>query len=663
MTWEIVILVETYKDQCIKLLQVIPDADGPQIEAIAQQVGCSERTAYRAKADVQASIAMSNRKIAKKKVSKKKKASKKRRTKSKKKKGKRGPKKKSPSNIQVHKVFQKKQQIQIPRIPPDMTFEHFCKTHAFPYYKGLYRWQYQWHNDVWPWKYSLTLAPRDHGKSIGHGDLCEWAMSAKGWDILYLGWTNRRREIAQFVNNFFLIRRELVSDKASSPYHFKTIYDTRFDTYSVKSKEILGKHEIGNLDREITDENRYLEDFVRNEERPLLMIIDDAIDNTFRKERHKEKDLEDFFLSTILSINPDKLMTVGTHKFEGDFYHFIQEVFGDDLLLYKRATHITKEDPRFNQEPDNPTNLLCPERWIDGPHPDYPHYLELQEKKKQGFDITTLIEKDQQLLQRKDLRKKRKQVGEYWWFSDYEQNPHPITGEVWDDLCYETVFEGTAFYDLITIAIDRATTTKIKSDYTGIVITFREKKIYERINADGDIVQYQKYLVTHDYTRKIRITDLLQFIELLYKRLRKKYRYYIKIIIPVETQGGGHDFIALSQDSGATFAGLIIPVHSTRDKLERIEDNLGTPIKEGDIKFLDQLETSELITEIGTFPYCSKIDALDALSMGYFESEKMPRSHVDVDHLTNQLKQYRDQDGPKKPFQQFLQPQTRRTIF
>ena len=356
-----------------------------------------------------------------------------------------------------------------------MSFVHFCKYHSFPLYKGLYRWQEDWFKAVWPWKYSLTLVSRDHGKSIGHSDLCQWAMSAKDSDILYLGWTSRRKQIAQFVYNFFLQRGELIIDKASSPYHFRTVYGTSFDTYSVKSKEILGMHEVGIMEREIIDENRYLEDFVRTTEKPLIMIIDDAIDSTFRKERHKETDLEEFFLSTIVNINPDKLMTVGTKKFEDDFYQFIQEVYEDDMIVYKRTPFLDPQDPRYGKESDNPDNLLCPERWISEKHPDYELYLDLLDRKKNGQKPEKWVKYEQELVRKKDLKKKRKIAGEYWWGSEYMQDPHPITGEIWEKVHYTLNFKGTAFYDLCCITIDRATTTNAKSDETGIITFFREK--------------------------------------------------------------------------------------------------------------------------------------------------------------------------------------------
>ena len=599
------------------IIQFNPEPSTKQIQDMMIHVDCSERTVYDAISRVQK---LNNQK--------------------------KPPKKKQPKG-NTPPSFTSKKKPNIPRIRKTMSFEHFSKYHSFPFYNGLYRWQTDWFKTVWRWKYSLTLVARDHGKSIGHSNLCQWAMTAKNYDIIYLGWTSRRRDVAQFVYNFFLQRDELVIDKASSPYHFKTVYGTRFDTYSVKSKEILGKHEVGTLDREIIEENRYLEDFLRNTENPLLMIIDDAIDNTFWKERHKEEDLEQFFRSTIANINPDKMMNVGTKKFEEDFYQFLQDVYEEDMVVYKRTPFLDKKDPRYNKEEDNPSNLLCPERWIDDKHPDYERYLDLHEKIKFGKDFNSFTKLEQKLVKLKDLSKKRKIAGEYWWGAEYMQNPHPITGEIWEEVHYAMDFKGTSKYDLACISIDRATTQNKKSDETGIVVMFREKEVFFKLKQDekGNEIRVpsHNYLVTQDYTDKIRITELVILIDSIYKSFIETYRRVIKLKIVVEKQGGGDDFIDLATDSGYRWAHLIIPIHNTRNKWDRIEDNLGSPINDAEILFMSTLKSSKVVSQILTAPYSNKIDAVDALSNGHFECEKIPVRHRNSRQDAEQLKRYREE--------------------
>lgn len=623
---------ESKISQCINILTYNPNPTTLQAQDIADKIGCKIRTVWRALKVVRDAIAKTQ--LLSQKTPKKPKPKKKKKIRNKK--GKFTKYKKPTSynpNPKIPTSFQPKTKPSLPKIPEDITFERFCKYFAYPYYDGLYIWQYDWFKKVWICQYSLTLVARDHGKSIGHSNLCQWVMSAQKTDILYLGWTSRRKEIADFVYTFFLQRKELVIDKMSSNFHFKTTYGTKFDTYSVKSKETLGMHDIGIMDREIIEENEYLRDYIRDTERPLLLIIDDAIDNTFKDERHKEKKLEDFFKSTIVNINPNKLMVVGTKKFKEDFYYFIENFYAEeDFIIFKNGPYLKETDPRYNNEPDNPSNLLCPERWIDDDHPLYLHYRKLKKKKLQGEDTSKWIEADIKLAQKKDLTPKKK-LG-YWYHAEYKQDPHPIIGEVWPQLVYKNTMGKIADYRLIIITIDRATTTNKKSSFTGITVFFRDKR--------------GKILVTNDFTRNIRLSELLPFINDLYLDYVHEYGDFIFIQIVIEKQGGGDDFISLAEDGDYDFSEAIIPVHNTRDKHQRILDTLEMPIKNGLVRFLQSLENSELVNEIGAFPNPDKIDALDSLANGKIEADKIPETDIQSKEKVEKLKQFQDDVYNKK---------------
>lgn len=627
-------MAEKKIDQLVSIVRYMPNLSDAQIKQLAADHNCSERTVYRALERVRM---ITKKNMTKKSVRKKKKTSRKKVKKTVNLAAKRAInkiKKNRPntkvSNPIIPKPFQPIITPGIKPIPSDMSFEEFCTLHSFPMYKGLYRWQYQWFKQIWKSEISLTLVARDHGKSIGHCNVCQWAMTAGGYDVIYLGWTSRRKQIADFTYNFFLQRKELVIDKASSNYHFKTKYGTSFDTFSVKSKEILGMHEMGAMEREIVDENRYLEDFVRNSDKPLLMVIDDAIDNTFKDERHKEQKLEDFYESTIVSINPNKLLVVGTKKFKEDFYKFIELKYEDDLCVYKRTPFLPKDDPRYNNEPDNPCNLTCPERWIHKDDPQYPKYLELKKIKASGVPVSTFKQEDRALVRRLDLFKKKKAVRKYWWSAEYMQNPTPVTGEIWKEVFYEQHFKGTAAYDLVCLSIDRATTTNAKSDKTGLVEFFREKGTGTK-------------LVTNDFTKKINIVDLDVFLDKWYRNIQATYRGVIKVFIVVEKQGGGDDLIALAENTGRRYAHCIIPLHNTRDKMERIKDNLETPINNAYIVFMETMKDSQVVEQILTAPYMDYKDAIDALSNGSFEMDKLPIVSYDAQQLAAQLQHYRQE--------------------
>ncbi|GAF72521.1 unnamed protein product, partial [marine sediment metagenome] len=302
---------------------------------------------------------------------------------------------------------------------------------------------------------------------------------------------------------------------------------------------------------------------------------------------------------------------------------------------------------------------LCPERWIDDKHPQYKHYLNLKKLKRKQIEPTN--KSDQDLIKKKDLSAKRKIVGEYWWHSEYMQNPHPITGEVWKKLHYTLAFPGTAVFDLVCISIDRATTVKKTSDETGITVMFRERE--EQFNEVTE-QKYHNYLVMDDYTQKIDIFDLIPFIDKLYKEYMKIYQRTMVIKIVVEKQGGGDDFIALAERGGYRFANCIIPVHSTRNKIVRIKDILRSPINNAQISFISSLEKSKVVNQIGTFPHCVLIDALDSLANGFNEMEKLPSVSRNVDEAITKLQHFRKVNTPTKgvSLKQALR-QNRRSIF
>lgn len=537
-------------------------------------------------------------------------------------------------SLKQKKNYAKKLAEIVIKLPKKVDYARFCKTLSYPDYYGLYKWQLEAFDVIWNSKVSELVVPRDHGKSIDLGDICEWVMQYQEYDVLYLGWTDKRKQVAENIFNFFSIWEELDDSRSNvnSRLHFKIKNGGRFDTYSVTSKDTLGMHSMGKQDRfskmkpedlegfdvEFTEaiKAKYLEK--RDIDRKLLIIIDDPIDETFRLERWKEIKLEMKFNSTIANINPDKLIISGTRKFLEDFFYFIELKYGNKLAHYRRRTHLCtphlreldifnyinfdkleakKDSIQYHQLMDlllekaqdhpcyNPTlsvpdlrfkpymppkdNLLCPERWTE-----------------------------------EKLREKREEIGEYWWHAEYEGNPHPVTGAVWDKVTYVTGWKHWKYYDLVAIGIDRATTTNVRSSWTGITITAREKETGLK-------------LVIKDLSGQYDFEECLDLIQEQYIWLRKTFLNTL-IIIVVEKQGGGDDFIASAHARKYPFASHIHEVHQTRDKIERIKDYLRVPINRGKksngLVFLDGLRNSELMKEVLEFPYPALLDAIDSLA-------------------------------------------------
>lgn len=540
-------------------------------------------------------------------------------------------------------------------LPEQCDFETHCKVFSYPAYYGLYEFQEEIHLIVWDEnnKYIVIVVPRDHGKSIYLGNLFQWIMQWKSYDVLLLGWTDRRKEIAENVFNFFLMW-ELIEEgthKPASPYHFKIKNGGRFDTYSITSKDILGKHGVGKQERfdKLTKEDLegFDEEFTeiikelylknRDPERKLLIAIDDPQDETFREERWKEEKLEMKSRSTIFNINPDKFIFSGTRKFEEDYFYFLDLTYGDKLVKYVRRTHLCT--PHVDELYFDGIDFSK----LDKSHPGYtvlleklkeriqnhscynPNLITPEPRYKSGLPPAENLLCPERWTEEK-LQEKRQEIREYWWFAEYEGNPHPITGEVWDTVFYVPAYKDWMHYDFFQINVDRATTTKKTSSYTGITELLREVKTGYK-------------LVIKDLTARYKFDDALDLVEEQYEWLRKAFPN-VRALIPVEKQGGGDDFISSAESRGYKFANYIVPVHQRRDKLERIRDYLEVSINKGMIKFLDTLCNSELIKEILNFPYSVRLDAIDSLATGVKVLEDYPLGNIGdkLEGLTMELK-------------------------
>lgn len=515
--------------------------------------------------------------------------------------------------------------IKLPKEDPG--FFDFCKFFAFPRYNGLFDWQKEHHDKTWGSIYEETLVPRDHGKSVEYTQKYEWSMWYQDYDVLLLGWTDRRKQVALDVFTFFKSQDLIEVDRRTTPYHFRLVNGSKFDCYLITSKETLGMHSIGRQNRFLNlteqewdhfeelykkDENRefdrweiqkYIAEQVSSEKK-LWISVDDPIDISFMKERHKEDTLELHFDSSLYPIHPDKWSFTGTHKFIGDFFTFIENKFVDELVTYKKGT----------MNPDG--SLLCPERFT---HPDLETYEE---------DLKSVINKKGRVLRdpKMDLAKIRKHVKEYTWWSEYEQNPHPITGDVWDHIKKVDLLDDPLVlnYDICWITIDRATTTKTSSSYTGCILGLRHKHGFK--------------VITHDWTKHTTLEELLIRINNFIIDFQKRYGK-IRIIIIVEKQGGGDDFVEMCRTrSFFMFQGKLIPnkiaiycelieLHNIGEKRQRIHDRLYLPIKNDLIGIMSTLEHSEIYVEILRFPYSNFLDGIDALANMEYELQKIPLFH------------------------------------
>ncbi len=511
------------------------------------------------------------------------------------------------------------------RLPESCDFETFSRWFSYPSYKGLHIWQKACHETTYKEKFSEILVPREHGKSILLSIEMQYALMFDNFDLLYMGWTDRRKEVAEMVYNFGVKYGLIMTDKCTSPFHFKFKNGARFDCYLITSKDVLGKHEVGDLKRyeDLTEEDfAGLDDEFRaiietkaletkSKHRKLWLAVDDPLDISFMHERHKEESLERRFDSTLYSINPDKWSFTGTKKFQGDFFDFLEEKFGPKLK-------------QFKFQPILPNGaLLCPERYT------YPGLSTYDEDRVAG---------------KKDLYEIKADIGQYAWSSEWCQDPHPITGEVFKTFNMIDHLEPEQNYNMICIVVDRATTKGPKSDYTGIVVIGRLSQKNKRKKDDPWVFD-----ILDDLTGKYTIVEVANLIEKHYAYYKSRYTHVQKLFIAVEKQGGGDDFYTMSHSFKYKFAEALSSenlIHTTRNKHTKIKDILKAPINNTGKHYLripNNLKGSELYDEITQFPYSAKVDAIDALAMGLFECMKYDDEFLSLEEIQELLIKQRPQ--------------------
>ncbi len=533
--------------------------------------------------------------------------------------------------------------IPLPKNNKDPGFKAFCRWYSYPRYKGAYAWQLESHDILWPSTYSMELVHRDAGKSIKYAAEYQWAIQFQETDVLLLGWTARRKEVAAFVYAFFNQYNLIDRDKRTSPFHFRTVGGGKFDCYLITGKETLGMHAMGKQERFMdltqverdelkallgdhnltgTLSDKELDTFLKSREgseRKLWISIDDPIDITFMKERYREKDLELRFDTTLYSINPDKWSFTGTHKFKGDIFDFWRNKFKKELVSYVQGP--------FRKD----GSILCPEKFT---HPSVPTYKLDLLKYKVDAQGKAILDKDGKQIPKtpkKCLDKLRRHMIPYVWASEWEQNPNPVKSEVWSTIEEELMLKSPIGlkHDLLIFTIDRATTEKETSDYTGCVLEMREIGTGNRV-------------IFEDWTDNISFDKLLIDINDYIIVFRGGYEH-VGIVIIVETQGGGDDFITMARNLRAFTRpnpktgeletvpnripeiAVIIEVHNTGEKINRIRERCNPGILNGKLRILKSLRGSEIWMEIMYYPNTAYIDAIDGVANAeYIIIERYP---------------------------------------
>ncbi len=497
------------------------------------------------------------------------------------------------------------------------SFQEFVNTEAFPppvhrktkEFIGILDYELEGYKIIEDNDEVCLLWPREHGKTW----LVEWyiqyRMKYYAENFLYLSLTKIRfavsRNIFQWAwrNDLLDSKNAIKNDKQDTYRSFTLNNGAKFEEHRFMSKDILGYHGWN-------------------------IVIDDFVDKKWETYQAKQEEAKDYWDYTLSYIGMNKLVLVNTRKFEGDLLDYILDLHEDTMVVdvktpYKRCKC---ETPNVNERGLHVYCETCKQESLLAP----------------------------QIHTQKELTKK-KEKNLFAWYAEMMQDPHPIQSTIFKNITY--IFEPKTpyvrHYDIFYIYIDRATTTKKSSDYTGVIMGLRDKNTGVRI-------------ITHDHTDHINLEDLLVLVNNTLIDVKKKYAH-ISCHLVIETQGGGDDFISMIktrksfQTHGKTVpnriadTALITPVHSTDNKQRRIQDRLYAPINNGSISFVSNLKQSELLKEIQTFPYCARFDAIDALALGDFEIQKLQVGPTD--NLDDLLEVWQNYDHDKQEVLSF-EPET-----
>lgn len=617
-------------DYCVELLDICPEPTMEDIENIASKAQCSIRTVYRAikkrEGNLKKIYGARNVKNGKVVKNPKKRPGPKRR----------GPdkKKKSPTQAPKHLVanpeFDKKkfeaERQKILAMSIDEKAEHFKKFvgyvdnngvihrgEAFPppitkkgKYLGILDYELEAFKDIQRYNNNLKKWPRKHGKTYVDTWNKEWEMKYLAENWMHFSVTRIRKKVGNWIyrwaKNNKLLRKAERNELQNSYTRFELKNGAEMQIHDYMQEEFLGEHGF----------NISMDDIVKRKWKNKPSELQKAIDN---------------WKFNINYVDRKKLVIWGTRKFPGDLLEYLGSKI-DNLHIEKKSPFLPCPHGNLNEYGTFDPCDICRDLCLLAP--ELHSYDELMKKREEDLES---------------------------WYAEEMQDPRPLIGKFKKYIAYADFRKHWTEYDLATIDVDAAETSKKTSSLTGIVVKIRET---------GTL----NYLVINDLSDHYEFDEKLEIIDKTYKALRVDFpKSFVKIII--EKQGGGNDLISSAKSRGYKFASQIIEVQNTRDKKDRIKDYLGGPLRTGQIKFLRVLRNSELIKEIETFPNCVKLDAIDALATGIKECETIERgtNPEEKKALANKLKQrvwqreLQSQVLPQNPLEKLQKRYNRRDVY
>lgn len=479
-----------------------------------------------------------------------------------------------------------------------------------------------WFHHVLGWKKAImNLWCRGIGKTFIATWFVQFTMEKLGLRWLYLSETEIIGDVGLWIFKW-AFSRELIK---SSEKNKGKIVGGKKDTY--KSFELYNGAELRIF--------QYMSEAMVGQHAWHLML-DDILK---KKWQNKPTDLKRAEHQWLWNLRPIRKMGVsisGTRKFEGDLLEFFMRVI-KDIYVDVRTPYV-----------------------MEGTYPEWTPVIDPQT----GHEIMAIPElyEWEQIEEMKYTPREDDEDPFIAFMSEMMQNPSAIEGGAWqkDDLMYRSHYDYLE-YEACAIAVDPAFTVSNTSAQTGFTVTLLHSELgshKERrflvLRGIGKKVEMQDWFETDLRTGKeIKHEGMLTIIENLYQFVRMTMPGMRMIRVPIETNNGGGKIIeqARYEHDKYEFAAHIDEINTkVKDKRDRIKAGLYSPIKNGDMEFLDVLEDSDLEHQILHFPYGQLIDIIDSLEIGVSVLTKLKRVSSakqrirDVEEHVKQLQESRERE-------------------
>lgn len=417
---------------------------------------------------------------------------------------------------------------------------------------------------------------RGGGKTFVATWFIEWSMDRLGYPWLYLSETAIMNDVSFWVWQWAKKSKTIVATERGDKQNTYTQFELRNGSvlriYKYTDEKSTGQH-------------------------GWYLAFDDIIKKKWSERPSDIKKAKNQWNYSLRYIRRKGLMIFGTRKFLGDPLEHLEKMIPKMHIDIHTPYVMVGDFPTWEPLIDPKTGrevLLVPELYT---------WEQLEEKK-----IVPTEDGEDPLMA---------------WQAEMMQNPEPTSGKRWKKVFYEKQLEHMNNYDICFFFIDRATTVKETSDYTGFIQGYRRK-------ITG--VRY----ITNDWTDHIYLEKLLYDLSVFIDKQHRMYKH-LTFVIVVEKQGGGDDFEASvnlrndftwefeNEDGSKTTKtvhnwirelAFVYAESSTGNKQKRIKDRVGAPIDNGMIRFMEYMKDSEIVKNILDFPYNKRIDALDAEATG-----------------------------------------------